>query len=79
MILIEILGWIALAFIVACVAGFVSGTYKKNKADSYRRSAMEQLARDRDFEEKLSRLRQAAATSESSEFRELAAKLTDRR
>lgn len=79
MIVIEVLGWVALAFIVACIAGFVSGTYKKSKAGSYYRSATRQLEQDRELEEQLSQLRQAAATSESAEFRELAAKLTDRR
>jgi len=75
MILIEILGWVALAFIVACVAGFVSGTFKKNKTDSYHRSAMEELVRDSDLDDKLSQLRQAASTSESPALRELAEKL----
>lgn len=78
MIVIEVLGWIALAFIVAIVAGLVSGTYRRQRADNHHRTAMEQLARDRDLEGKLSQLRQAAATSESPEFRALAEKLIGR-
>lgn len=69
MIVIEVLGWFALALISALIAGFVKGHFRRKAADRYHALAMEQLAQDRELEKKLAQLKQAAATSENPQFR----------